>query len=185
MALALSGCATFYVDPTLPEVKAEQIKRPATPQPVQVLVEFQTNGAANARATDSVRPMAMSAVTASGLFSELKAEPTPNQALLTITINNVGDMKEAASKGFVTGLTFGLAGSAVTDGYVCTIRYARPGAPEFSTRVQHTLITALGAGAAPAGLKPAAGGREAIEQIVSQMVLTGMQRLSTDPAFAR
>lgn len=185
LAIGLTGCASFYVDPTLPEVKAEQIKKPAAAQPTQLLVEFQTNGAANARATDFVKPMVQKAVTQSGLFSELKAEPVASQALLTVTINNVGDLKQAASKGFVTGLTFGLAGNAVTDGYVCTIRFARPNAGEFNTKVEHALITAIGAGAAPAGLKPANSAQEAVEQIVTQMVLTGMQRLAADPGFGK
>jgi hypothetical protein len=73
----------------------------------------------------------------------------------------------------------------VTDGYVCTIRYAVPGASAFTTQVQHSLITTLGAASAPAGLKPAASAREAVEQIVNQMVLTGMQRLSVDSALPR
>jgi hypothetical protein len=181
----LTGCASFYVDPTLPQVRAEQIRKPAAPQPTQLLVEFQTNGAANARATEHVAPIVQKAVVQSGLFSEVKKEPTPSQALLTVTINNIGDVKQAAAKGFVTGLTFGLAGSAITDGYICTIRYARADGAAFSTKVEHALITAMGAGSAPAGLQPAASAQEAIEQIMSQMVLTGMQRLSIDPAFAK
>lgn len=185
LAAVLTGCASFYVDPGLPMVRAEQIRKPAAPQPTQLLVEFQTNGAANARATDHVKPMVQKAVAESGLFSEIKAEPVSSQAVLAISINNVGDIRQAAAKGFVTGLTFGLAGSAVTDVYICTVRYTRGDDQTFSTRIEHALITALGAGSAPAGLKPANSAQEAIEQVVSQMVLTGLLRLATDPAFAK
>lgn len=185
VAVGLSGCASFYVDPTLPQVKAEQIKRPAAPQSTQLLVDFQTNGVSNPRAVTEVLPMVQKAVQDSGLFAEVKTEPVASRALLTVTINNVGDMKDAAARGFATGLTLGLVGSTVTDGYVCTIRYEVPGASAFTTQVQHSLITTLGAASAPAGLKPAASAREAVEQIVNQMVLTGMQRLSVDPALPR
>lgn len=185
LALALTGCASFYIDPRLPEVKAEQIKRPATPQPTQLLVDFQTNGAPNPRAVAEVQPMVLKAVQEAGLFSEVKTEPVGSKALLTIVINNVGDAKDAAARGFATGLTLGLAGSTVTDGFVCTVRFTQPGSAEFTTQVQHSLITTLGATATPAGLKPAPSARAAVEQIVNQMVLTSMQRLAADPSFAR
>ena len=47
--------------------------------------------------------------------------------MLTVSLDNIKIGDDPTSKAFVTGLTFGLAGTAVTDGYVCTLTYLAPG----------------------------------------------------------
>ena len=66
----------------------------------------------------------------------------------------------------VTGLTLGLAGSQVSDGYVCTINYLPPGAPTpISRKARHAIHTTIGASAAPANGVQAASAEEAIHTV--------------------
>ena len=58
-ALALSGCASFYVDTATKEIPVEAYKKPALAKPVQVVFEFQTKGVANAAATKFLSPQVM------------------------------------------------------------------------------------------------------------------------------
>jgi len=120
---SLGGCAAMYVDGNTPEVPAAQYRKPGQPQDVQLIWEFQTNGAANARATDMLKARVQEQIAASGLFAKVGEAPTPGSGLLTLTVNNIALSDDAASKGFIAGLTFGLAGQTVADGYACTMRY--------------------------------------------------------------
>lgn len=181
----LSGCATHYVDGGTPERPSAQFKKPATPQPVQFIFEFQTKGAPNGRATDALKAQVTEQVTASGLFAAVGTAPAAGGRLLSLTVNNVPVTDDAFSKGFVTGLTFGLVGSSVSDGYVCTASYLAPGS---STPVvksaRHAIHTAMGAGAnVPPGAVKAesieAGVRTMLRQVISQV----LDELSRDPSL--
>src|SRR5689334_22745467 len=118
-AMLMSGCATMYVDKGLKDVASSEYMKPPEPKPVQLLFNCQTKGAANARATKFLAEDVTKIVSGSGLFSSVSTAPMPGGALLSVTINNVPITDNAFSKGFATGLTFGLAGSQVTDGYIC------------------------------------------------------------------
>ena len=128
--------------------------------------------------------MAMQAVTSAGLFSKVGDAPAPDSGLLSVTINNVALTDDAYRKGFMTGLTFGLAGSTVTDGYLCTVSYVAPGTttPVVKTS-KHAIHTALGsAGAPPNGIK-ANGIEDAVRTMVRQILAKALSELSNDPAF--
>ena len=75
VALLMTGCATMYVDNGLKEVASSEYMKPPEPKPVQLLFNFQTKGAANARATKFLAEDVQKTVAASGLFSSLSAEP--------------------------------------------------------------------------------------------------------------
>ena len=182
--LALTGCATHYLDGAVKDVAAAEFTRPAQPTPVQVVVEFQTNGTPNARATEHVKPLVMDSIKSSALFSDAVDKPVAGGGLLSVKINNVALTDDAFKKGFMTGLTFGIAGSTVTDGYLCTISYLPPGAsaPLVKTS-KHAIHTAMGSSGAPAnGIKV-----DKIDDAVSTMVrqITGgaLRDLSRDPEF--
>jgi hypothetical protein len=183
-AVLLTGCATQYVDGAVKETPATAYARPAQPHPVQVVFEFQTNGKANARATEHVKPMVMDNVKTTGLFSAVGDTPAPNAGTLSVTINNVALTDDAYRKGFMTGLTFGLAGNVVTDGYVCTVTYLAPGETKPVVKTsKHAIHTAVGsAGAPPGGIK-ANGIEDAVRTMVRQIMGVTLGDLSHDPAF--
>ena len=114
-AMLLSGCLSIrsFVDPSLGDVPTTERVAPVNPQPVQLIFEFRTQGAANARATNLLREQITESVRGSRLFSEVSTNPVAGGALLSIVIDNI-PQEGAASRGFATGLTLGLAGTTVS-----------------------------------------------------------------------
>lgn len=182
--LLTTGCATHYVDTALKDVPAEKMRKVEQPKPVQLLFEFQTKGGANPAATKHVKPQLVESIKKTGLFSEISDAPVANGAVLSIVINNVPLTDNAASQGFVTGLTFGLAGSAVTDGYICTVDYlADAKAPKISRTVRHAIHTTLGNANAPANAAKSATMQEALDTMIRQIVTNGVNDVANDPSF--
>lgn len=179
---ALSGCITakMYVDTALPTVAKNDITSTAQPKPVQILFEFRSKGAANARATEQIRPRIVSVAAESGLFSTVSSMPA-NGGVLTVTIDNVPLTDDAAAKGFGTGLTFGLVGTMVTDGYVCTASYSRDGKTTEAS-VKHAIYTTIGNHDGPKGMtamEPQAAVNLAMDQIAWNL----LKQLSDKHAF--
>ena len=183
-AALLAGCATHYVDGTVKDIPDAQFARPAQPQPVQIVFEFQTNGQPNPRATDFVKPMVTERVKASGLFGAISDQPGAG-ATLNVTINNVAMLDEAVRKGFLTGLTLGIAGSTVTDGYECTVTYERAGSAPLVKKAKHAIYTSMGSASdVPGGVKVGSVG-EGVRIMVRQIVGVALKELSDDPAFGK
>lgn len=182
--VALTGCANMYVDGNTKEIATSQFKKPDAPHPVQVLFEFQTKGVANARATERLKEGVLEQVQASKLFSATTEGPAEGGALLSITLNNVVLTDDAAAKGFMTGLTFGLAGSQVTDGYICTVRYRANASSEAIVKEgRHALHTTLGASSASQNATKANSPDEAVITMRRQVVSNVLHDLSHDAAF--
>ncbi|MBR7620206.1 hypothetical protein JKL49_12485 [Phenylobacterium sp. 20VBR1] len=181
----MAGTAAFaasYIDTSLPDLTPEQLVKVAQPKPVQLLFEFQTKGATNQRATTQIKAWVVDTAQKSGLFSAVGDAPT--DGLLTITINNLPAPAGTASQGFVTGLTFGLKGTTVTDHYDCVIEYTpAPGAPKISRTLHHSIITTLGATSPPENAVKAKNIMAAVETMVRQVVAHGLNDLGADPAF--
>lgn len=184
LVLAASGCANFYVDGTTKEVPASQFKKPVPTHPVQMLFEFQTKGVANARATDLLKTKVLDQVNASGLFSAVSEAPVDGAALISITLNNVPLSDDAFSKGFVTGLTFGFAGSKVSDGYVCTMRYqGGTSATQLTKQARHAIHTTIGAAETPGNATKATDVTAAVTLMTHQVISNLLNDLSRDPGF--
>jgi hypothetical protein len=182
---SLGGCAALYVDGNAPEVPSAQFRKPAQPVEVQLLWEFQTKGAANAQATQILKTRVHEQIAASGLFAKVTDTPTPGSGLLTLTVNNIPLSDDAASKGFIAGLTFGLAGQTVGDGYVCTMRYTpgRAGAGALEKSGKHVIYTSIGTGQPPVGALKMANIDEAVTTMLRQLISRTLDELSRDPSF--
>lgn len=183
LALTLSGCASHYVDAALKDVDASTYRKPAAPAPVQVLFDFETKGVSNSRATEALKKQVLSQVEASGLFSTAGEKPVPSGAMLGVKINNVPVQDDAFSKGLVTGMTFGLAGSQVSDGYICTVNYVMPGKAPVVKVVRHAIHTTIGASASPGNAIKAKSLDDAALTMTRQIVGNALNDLSRDPAF--
>ncbi|AMP14079.1 hypothetical protein [Collimonas pratensis] len=179
LSLLATGCMSLkqYVDPTLPKVTVADLKQPETRQSVQVFFEFQNNGVTNPKAAESVRPMVLATLKNSNLFSDVVMAPASADRKLFVTINNVHVTKDAASKGFVTGLTFGLSGTMVTDGFQMNAVYDVPGQAEVKHSYRHALYSTIGNADGPANLTPAPKG-EAIPIIMNGMVMNLLNDMS-------
>lgn len=151
-----TGCLGMkqYIDPGLPRVAYTDLKPVEPKRPVQVYFEFRTKGATNAKATEFVRPMVLDTLKRSGMFSDVVVAPATADDKLYVTIDNVPVDKDAASKGFMTGLTFGLAGSMVTDGYVMETGWVAANKAEVKRTYRHAIHTTIGNADGPPGLTP-------------------------------
>jgi hypothetical protein len=181
LVVSLSGCisAQSYIDTALPVLRNEDLQQVAAPQPVQLLYEFRTKGAPNARATQFTKPHVVETVSKSGLFSQVQETPVTGGRVLTIVIDNVSLTDDAAAKGFGVGLTFGLAGTMVTDGYICTATYAGPGVTASPKTVKHALHTTIGNASGPPGVPPMKAA-EAVPQVMRQLTLNALQAIRRD-----
>ncbi len=183
--LTLSGCLSmkFYVDPALPTIAKSELVPPSPQHPAHVLFEFRSKGSANTTATSQLRGQVVAAVAESGLFSSISpAAGDTDAGQLKIVIDNVPLTENAAAKGFGTGLTFGLAGSQVTDGYTCVVSYTR-GDKTTTATVKHALHSTIGNHSGPAGLT-AMPAQDAINQVMQQMVWNALKELNDKQAFA-
>lgn len=182
-----SALAASYIDPGLKDVPAEAKVTVANPQPVQILFQFQTDGAPNERATKLLKKQVIDTVIASGLFSEVTEAPVASGAVISVTINNVvkDALKDATAQGFVTGLTFGLKGTLVTDRYVCTVEYvAGPNAETIRRAVNHAIHTTIGLKTPPPELIKVKNTMEAVMTMTRQTVSNALNQVAADPAFA-
>jgi hypothetical protein len=186
-AAALGGCVSgVYVDTTLKDVPAAERVAVANPQPVQLFYEFQTKGARNAHATDLTKDMVMKAIKDSALFSTVTAEPAANGAMLNISINNVALTDDVFAKGFITGFTFGLVGSTVGDGYVCTVDYVSgPNAEKLQAVTRDAIYASFGTGQQPKSTQKVKGFQEAIEMMTHKIVGNALNDLAKKPTFAK
>lgn len=166
-----AGCisATSYVDSALPKIDAVKLKPTAVKRPFQLFFEFQTNGSTNFTATKALQPHVVSVLERSNLFSHVVTQGAADRKVF-ITVNNFPITKDAASKGFRVGLTFGLSGTMVTDGYTMDVVYRRVGEPELKKRYNHALHTTVGNADGPpgvVGMKPG----DAILKIMEELIL--------------
>ena len=182
--LSLTGCASFYVDTATKEIPVSSYQKPDSPKPVQLVFEFQTKGVANATATKFLSAQVTEQIKTSGLFLDVKDAPVEGGALLNVVLNNVPLSDDAFSKGFVTGLTFGLAGSQVSDGYVCVMKYIpQPQAPTISKTSRHAIHTVMGAKEGPVNGTKMENLELAVKTMVRQIVSASLDALSRDPEF--
>ncbi len=181
---ALTGCGSFYVDGNVKDVEPSRYRKVQPLHPTQLLFEFQTKGVPNARATDLLKARVFEQIRKSGLFTTASEEPIPGSSLLAITVNNVPTTDDAFSKGFVTGLTFGLAGTQVSDGYICSARYTPPGATSpVVIQGRHAIHTTIGNAGPPPNSVKTANIDEAVTVMLRQLIANVMLNLSNDPAF--
>lgn len=102
---------------------------------------------------------------------------------LKVIVNNIADLGSASAKGVGTGLTFGLAGSVVSDYYEMQVVLTRGQKTISKDGYKHALHSTIGNASGPAGLDPttpAAG----FGKIVEQMLLNALKDLDADPELA-
>lgn len=146
--LAITGqpllAAKIYVDRALGDVAAADRASLLEKRPVQLIFEFRTKGAANAKATNYLKEKVQKKLEESGYFSTVSTSPVEGGATLIMVMDNIPE-EGAAGKGVKVGLTFGLAGAKVTDFYESSLEYTSGGgATPVKTVVMHAIHTTLG-----------------------------------------
>jgi len=145
--LSLTGCISLksYVDPGFGAVKYSEIKSPVSKYKVNVIVEFQRNGEPFPKADEELRNNVERVLRATGV---VQSDFGGDQAMIKVTVNNIADLSEASAKGFGTGLTFGLAGTTVTDGYEIKI-LLKVNDKEVNSTYHHAIHSTIGNASSP------------------------------------
>ena len=178
LILAGTGClgVKSYVDPQFRDATYQSIKPMEAPKLVTITVEFQVNGKPNKQQQVVVRRKVVRVLTATRVFVEAKGPSTEPPAELRVVVNNVGDIGAAVGKGFATGLTFGLAGSHVVDGYELTATYTPVNGNPVIRTYKHAIHSTIGAHSAPKGMEPVPL-VDAFDQVVEEMLLNFLRDL--------
>lgn len=184
LAAATSACiqAQSFVDPAHTQAAREPLPPVATPRPAQLLFEFRTKGNPNAAATEQLRARVFMSLTETRAFSAISSTPAPNGRTLAITMNNFPVTEDAAARGFGVGLTFGLVGAMVTDGYTFDATLSEPGRTATTRSFKHAIHSTVGNTAGPPGLQPVTPS-EAINQVVDELVRRLVGDLTRDGAL--
>jgi hypothetical protein len=181
---SLSGCMTTksFVDPTLPQVEMTAIKVPANPQPVQLFFEFKTKGNVNSTATEVFRPKIVALFERSKCFSQVTSTDTANGRSIFLTIDNFPVTNDPGGEGVKVGLTFGLVGTIVTDGYKLEGSIKEAGKPPVKKSYTHALHTTLGNKEGPAGLTPMTT-EQGFDSVFEQLIMSFLRDLSIEGAL--
>jgi hypothetical protein len=182
--------AAVFVGSGLTDLKAEEKVTVAQPKPVQLLFEFRTKGAPNLQGAKQLKPDVIATVKASGLFSEVSEGSTENGAILNIVIDDVvtpDEMKEATTKGAVTGATLFIAGTNIREHYTCVIDYMpNPAAQKITRKAEHSIVMQMGLiNSVPTDAVKVDGGiKGAVAVMTRQIVANPLNAIGADPAFA-
>jgi hypothetical protein len=188
-ASAPTLAAKWFVDNSLGDVKPEERVTVTTPQPVQLIFEFQRDGKAVPAAVKQIKPMILDALKERGIFSEVSDKPAASGAILSIVINNVVNKEELArlkKKAFGAGLSFGLgSGVVATDRYFISFELIpATSKPSIKAMVEHAIHMKYGNTSAEIPGTQVKNVVEAVRGMVKQSVAKGVNVLVADPGFA-
>lgn len=170
---ALTGCMPkSFIDPGMYKGGLKTAPRLAQPIPVTLTVKGMTQGSESSRATEFWTRQFSKTLNDSQALVPAAAGQTAAYKL-TIEMDNVGDFGKAMGKGFLTGLTLGLAGSTVTDGYVMRSSLSAPDGRTSTHEYKHAIHSMIGNTSAPEGtetMSPVEAVIRVVEDLVAQML---------------
>ncbi len=172
--IALTGCISpkTYIDPNFGKATYDDVKSVAKKYDAQVIVEFQRNGEKLDAVNQEVLNHVERTLRATSVVTPTKVETDYS---IKVTVNNIADMGEAAAKGFGTGLTFGAAGTTVTDYYEVTVEYTDKNGTSLTKNYKHALHTTIGNEKAPfegaIPTTPSDGFGTVVEQVLLNFVV--------------
>ena len=179
----LSGCISSksFIDPTIPKVSYEDIKKRSEPLKLKLLVEFQRNGEHLPKVDSTLKDNTERVLRGTGVIV-----PVDDQSVgeIKVIVNNIADLGSARAKGFGTGLTFGLAGSTVADAYEMTITITTNGKTVSRTAIKHTIYTIIGNGTLPNGVESIPP-NVAFGRVLEQMILRALQEMQNTGELAQ
>jgi len=183
IGLASAADASFWIDGTVGEVKADQKVIVANPAPVQLLVEFQRDGASFPKPLKYLKPIVEAEVKSAGVVGAFGDEPVASGARLSVIVNDIPD-KGAAGKGALAGLTFGLKGALAGDDYDVIVTYTpAAGATPITRTVHHRLAIKIGNAEVPAGMVQVKNADLGVRTVMHQTLAHGLNEIAGDPGF--
>jgi hypothetical protein len=182
LAVLLAGCMPkSFIDPGMYKGGLKTAPKVDKPIPVSLSVTGLTNGSENNRATEFWNRQFTKSLNDAQVLIPASGGESP-RGNLSIQMDNVGDIGNAAGKGFMTGLTLGLVGSTVTDGYVMKSTYTSGDGRKNEREYKHALHSMLGAGSPPEGVETMSP-MEAVIRVVDDLVAQMLRDLKAEGLF--
>ncbi len=164
-----AGASKSYVDPSYGKVHYSDIVKPAQPYSVRLKVHFQLNGQPHPGADKVLMQEVDRVIRKSGFAIPVPdGEAAANE--LDVIVNNVADLAEAKRKGFVTGSTFFLKGSTVTDYYEMEATATIAGKTISKSGYKHAIHSTIGLAKGPKDV-PGMTVEQAFAQVVEELIL--------------
>ena len=180
--ITLAGCSSpkSFIDPSVAKLSYDDVKRRAEPLKLKLVVEFQRNGEHLPKVDSTLRDNAERVLRGTGVIVASDDHPVGE---IKVVVNNIADMAAARAKGFGTGLTFGLAGSTVTDAYEMSISITENGKTVSRSGIKHSLFTIIGRGNVPEGSETIPP-NVAFERVLEQMILRALHDMQSTGELA-
>lgn len=180
-----AGCITprSFLDPSFPLATYDNVERLPEPISVRVVVTFERFGKHFPAAEPELQRLTERTLRGSGLLLPAKDGAGEFQ----ITVNNFGDAGAAIAQGFGTGLTFGLVGTTIADGYDTTVLITYGGKLVKRVAVKNGIRTAIGNTPSTSSIEtttPAVAFERVIESIILG-ILVDMQKAGDLPRPVR
>ncbi len=171
--LALSSAcidSAAFVDPSFRRIEYSDLKRPRLPRRVVLDVVFQRNEEHKPDVDPVVMKKVGRVLRDSGCFLPVAKDIDKRADRLMIVLDDVTNPGSDALTGIGTGVTFGLVGSEVTNGFVFTVTYEKAGSERDVKVYRHAIHTTVGNRSPPAGMVPMTPS-EAFERVIEDLVL--------------
>jgi hypothetical protein len=175
ICMTLTGCLSSksYVDPMYGGIDYVDIKPVNKQYEAKIDVIFQRNGKHLPSVDAELRSNVERIFRATGVVLPSKSQ---DGLSIKIVCNNIADISAAKAKGFGTGLTFGAAGTAVSDFYKITIEL-KQGDTMINKQYDHAIHTTIGNKAAPvSGVEPTSVGN-AFSGVIEDAILQFIKEL--------
>jgi hypothetical protein len=182
------GCAKYYIDNGLGDLRSENAVHVGAPLPVQLSFEFQNKDGPDGETTGELDGYVRDTVENSGLFSSVGTSPVPGGAILHVVIREVplsDNGYTAFGKSIFNNFSHGLFSDTVKDGFVCTIDYtpAVNAAPVNREARTSIYIDPSISADPPDNATKLFGLNEAVILATRQLVANTLNEVAKDPSF--
>lgn len=169
IAFTVAGCSTprSYLDPSSSEMSYDQLRRPETPQRLNLTTVFQRNGQAYVDGDPPLRVNTERVLRRSGL---IEPATTRNEGEISVIVNNVSQASPLGRDVSGGRLGLGLIGNAGADHYVMSVTIRSGLAGEASATDRPRYFSASNSAEAPTGLDLMASDRS-FGKVVEQLLL--------------
>ncbi len=164
-----AAASKSYVDPSYGKVQYSDIVKPAQPYKLKLNVEFQRNGQHLPQVDSAIMRQVDRVIRATG-FAIPVTDGEAGSDEISIVLNNIADIAQAKKKGYVTGSTFYLKGSVVTDYYEMQASATIAGKIITKSGYKHAIHTTIGLAKGPKGV-PSMTAAEAVDKVVEELIL--------------
>lgn len=176
---ALMGCASprSFLGASLPNIKYEDVKKRETPLRLQLVVEFQRNGAPFPQGDVPLRDYAAKILGDTGVILPIdvvSAVEDQGDGAIRIVLNNIADSGTVAVEASRSRFPLWMVGKTITDAYTMSMAITLKGKTIRRTGIKHAFHTAFGNTEIPEGIEVFPS-NQAFGRMLEQMILRALQ----------